>query len=251
MGAVPVREAPAAGSARRVRGVPLSPLVSRAALRCGATGGTAGPAGAPPASGRRARFAASRPVLRGALASPARSLRAADASSSPTTCSPRRTWASSGMRAARRDASARIRAIASSSAFVGCSSALTAAGAGSATVRRPAPAAACAALGGLPFARSTPSSSRSPSASRSRITFRGRKCSRCWRSTHRRRSTSWSKNFRYPDGERSGFTRPWLSRNRIFEMVTSGNSSRSSVRTSPMERYVRLLTRCQPPGRRA
>jgi hypothetical protein len=49
---------------------------------------------------------------------------------------------------------------------------------------------------------------------------------------------------RYPDGERSGFTSPWLSKNRIFEMVTSGNSSLSRLNTSPMERYVRALTPC-------
>ena len=45
-------------------------------------------------------------------------------------------------------------------------------------------------------ARSPRSSPRSPSARRSRITLRGRKCSRCWRRTQRRRSTSWSKNLR-------------------------------------------------------
>ena len=105
-----------------------------------------------------------------------------------------------------------------------------------------------AACAGLPFGASVPASSSSPSASRSRMTFRGRKCSRCWRSTQRRRSTSCSKNLRYPEGDRSGFTRPWLSRNLIFEMVTSGNSCRSRVRTSPIDRYVRLLTRSPPPG---
>ncbi len=65
--------------------------------------------------------------------------------------------------------------------------------------RGDAAAAAWAGSADLPFGRSDPgSSSRSPSASRSRITFRGRKCSRCWRSTQRRRSTSCSKNLPVP-----------------------------------------------------
>ena len=173
---------------------------------------------------------------------------------SPTTCRPRRPGPSSGRRAVRRDASARMRAIASSSALVGCSAAegggeaaeaeTEAAGADAwppgAPDVPPPDAVACTGSGAwvdpaLPF-NASPASSRSPSARRSRITLSGKKCSRCWRSTQRRRSTSWSKNLRYPEGERSGFTRPWLSRNRIFEIVTSGNSSRSSVKTSPIER---------------
>jgi len=38
------------------------------------------------------------------------------------------------------------------------------------------------------------------------------------------------------EAERCGFTSPWLSRNRIFEMVMSGNSWRKRLSTSPMER---------------
>src|SRR5690349_10925378 len=41
-------------------------------------------------------------------------------------------------------------------------------------------------------------------------------------------------NLRYPDGVRSGSTSPCSSRNRIFEIVTSGKSGRSSARTAPM-----------------
>ena len=41
-------------------------------------------------------------------------------------------------------------------------------------------------------------------------------------------------NRRYPEGERAGSIRPSASRNRIFEMRTSGNSLLSWVITSPM-----------------
>src|SRR4029079_5730323 len=53
----------------------------------------------------------------------------------------------------------------------------------------------------------------------------------------RRSSTSWSQILRYPDVVRSGSISPWLSRNRIFEIVTSGNSSSRSPSTSPIERW--------------
>src|SRR5262245_48823035 len=53
-------------------------------------------------------------------------------------------------------------------------------------------------------------------------------------STYRSRSTSRRPNWRYPDAVRAGRTRPSASRKRIFEMVTSGNSVRSSASTSPM-----------------
>src|SRR5664280_312956 len=49
-------------------------------------------------------------------------------------------------------------------------------------------------------------------------------------------------------GRPFGVTSPWLSRKRIFEMVTSGNSWRSRVRTSPIDRYDLELTvvpRCE------
>ena len=132
---------------------------------------------------------------------------------SPTTGNPPRPGSGSGMRAARREASARIRAIASSSALADCSSeradvdADADAGrggpvAGSAVVGGVvAPgraAAACAGSAGFPFPRVSPGSSSSPSASRSRITLRGRKCSRCWRSTQRSRSTSWFEELAVP-----------------------------------------------------
>src|SRR5664279_5349389 len=68
------------------------------------------------------------------------------------------------------------------------------------------------------------------------MTLSGRNRSFCCRSTHRRRLISLSKNLRYPEGVRSGWISPWLSRNRIFEIVTSGKSSRRRVRTSPMAR---------------
>lgn len=41
-------------------------------------------------------------------------------------------------------------------------------------------------------------------------------------------------NLRYPEGVRVGSTSPSASRKRIFEIVTSGNSSRSVVSTVPM-----------------
>src|SRR3954470_15294962 len=55
---------------------------------------------------------------------------------------------------------------------------------------------------------------------------------------NRSRSTSESENLRYPDEVRSGSIRPWLSRKRILEIVTSGNSSSSSPSTSPIDRWA-------------
>ncbi len=106
--------------------------------------------------------------------------------------------AASGIRAARRDASAKIRAIASSSAVVEGSGGRpdpatgpprptvpAAPAAPTAPAAPGAPAAACTGSGTLPLRTSVSESSsgspslRSPSASRSLITLRGKKCSRC------------------------------------------------------------------------
>src|SRR6478609_3930419 len=46
-------------------------------------------------------------------------------------------------------------------------------------------------------------------------------------------------NLRYPDGVRSGLTRPLSSRKRILGIVTPGKSGRSRSRTSPMLRRTR------------
>src|SRR4051794_33638538 len=46
-------------------------------------------------------------------------------------------------------------------------------------------------------------------------------------------------NWRYPDAARAGLTSPSASRNRILEIVTSGNSSRSWSSTAPMLKPVR------------
>ena len=127
-------------------------------------------------------------------------------------CSAILSPAASGIRAARREASARIRAIASSSAVVDCSGGDRILPPGPRgrpyrTLQRvpaapDAPATAWTGSGTLPLPTvrlgelSGSPSLRSPSASRSLITLRGKKCSRCWRRTQRRRSTSASKNLR-------------------------------------------------------
>src|SRR3954465_10159715 len=63
---------------------------------------------------------------------------------------------------------------------------------------------------------------------------------------NRSRSTSSCRNLRYPDGVRSGSTRPCSSRKRILEIVTSGNSVRSVDSTSPM-----LIGEVRPACRRS